>query len=375
MGEIKGNNETSKRMSDARMSIAQHSVFFSALLFRLEYIEKEVGTMATDGRRLFYDPGFVEKLNNNEIKGVIVHEILHCCYNHFERIGIRDRRIWNIACDFAINPIVIESGYQLPEGALIDEKYTGKTAEWIYNDLIEKGERMPNFQSIGDVIPPPPGSEDAQDGSEQLATDWERYVIHAAQEAQKGNDKVPADLERFIGEICKPKINWKDALRRFVQMQSKSDYTWKMPNTRYISQGMYLPSMQSESMPPMVVAVDTSGSVGPSELSAFSAEIQSIADEVKPERVVVIYCDARINAVEEYYPGDFIELKPKGGGGTSFVPVFEWISKQSDEFSCCVYLTDLYGNFPSSEILPTIWAATSDQPVPFGDVVRLEVGE
>jgi predicted metal-dependent peptidase len=276
---------------------------------------------------------------------------------------------WNYAADYAINPSIIESKLELPPDALIDVAYYGQSAEEIY-DKIPKDNQSTSC-GIGEVMAP--GSGEAITGVEaNTESDWRVATVRAAQ-AAKMHGKLPASLERLIDGIVNPKVDWRTTLQHLVQQAlAKDDYSWKMPNSRYVASGLYLPSLQSERIPPMVIAVDTSGSIGSTELAEFSAEINAIAAQCKPESIVVIYCDARVNRIEEYEPGDYIELKPVGGGGTNFKPAFTYVEDQALEPCVLIYLTDMHGSFPEcAPEYPVIWASTTDQGAPFGSVVNI----
>ena len=123
-----------------------------------------------------------------------------------------------------------------------------------------------------------------------------------------------------------PKVDWRDVLRRYLSAAAKSDYAWTPPNRRYIARGLYLPSLRSETLGPVVVAVDTSGSIDDATLAAFSAETTAILDEAAPEAIHVVYCDPRRSPDRTLQAGDVIDLTPHGGGGTAFRPVFDWIA-------------------------------------------------
>jgi predicted metal-dependent peptidase len=134
-----------------------------------------------------------------------------------------------------------------------------------------------------------------------------------------------------------------------------------------------MPSLRSETMPPMVVAIDTSGSVNNLMVSQFASEINAIVDEVQPETVHVVYCDAAIQGVDVFEKGEPITIVPKGFGGTDFRPVFKWIEDQALTPSCLVYLTDMAGRFPEAEPdYPVLWGDTDgDYPAPWGETVRV----
>ena len=130
----------------------------------------------------------------------------------------------------------------------------------------------------------------------------------------------PANLARPLHENRQSKQDWRALLREFVAATSPCDYRWTPPNRRYIASGLYLPSVERAGVGTIVVAVDTSGSIGEEELEQFAGEISSISDEAKPEAIHIVYCDAAVQSTQQFGPSEPIELEPKGGGGTDFRP-------------------------------------------------------
>lgn len=394
-----------QRITAARAALILDQPFFGSLALRLPIIPSaDVDTFATDGKAMFYNPQFAATLTNHELQGVIAHEVLHVANGHAWRKNGRNHEQWNQAADFAINPIIADAGMVLPAGGLNDPRFTGQSAEAIYSAIAQKPEPDPNGQpqagngnddGNGQQSPqnapgqPQTGQNDQQqpspgngcgcgevldapaDEATELEAEWQVATAQAAQ-AAKAQGKLPGSLARLVEKILTPQIDWKAALRRFVQQQAKADYSWKMPNRRYMPQGLYLPSLQSESFPPLVVAVDTSGSIGNDELSAFAAEVQAVLDECQPEALHVVYCDARINHVDRYEPGDTVKMQAHGGGGTDFRPVFAHVAAEIEDAAAVVYLTDGYGSYPDAETIPTLWVMTSDQTAPHGETVRLQ---
>lgn len=185
---------------------------------------------------------------------------------------------------------------------------------------------------------------------------------------------MPAGLVRTVQEALKPKVCWEDELRRFCTAVARDDLSWLRANRRYMQRKIYMPSLRSEGMGPMVVVVDTSGSIGAHILGVFEKEINAIAEDMRPEAIYVVYCDAAVAKTEEYDVEDLpIKLKPSGGGGTDFRPPFQWIEQQGLEPACVVYLTDLMGAFPQHEPeWPVLWAATNGGKAPWGDTVQVQ---
>jgi predicted metal-dependent peptidase len=122
------------RIQKARTTLLLDHPFFGSLLFRLKGREnRSIATMATDGVSLYYNPAFVDTLNSATLAGVLAHEVMHPALQHHVRRSGRDPRRWNEACDYAINPLLLDAGLSLPDGVLVDHRFRGMSAEQIYN--------------------------------------------------------------------------------------------------------------------------------------------------------------------------------------------------------------------------------------------------
>ena len=148
--------------------------------------------------------------------------------------------------------------------------------------------------------------------------------------------------------------------------------------------GVYLPRIRSERVGPMVFGWDTSGShYDKHTQESTAAEVTEIIRSVEPEKIYVAYCDAQLQGTLELEPGDTPKWKPRGGGGTDFRPVFEWVEKEGIEPVCMVFMTDCMGSFPSEEPpYPVLWLSTiepsklhASYTPPFGEVVFLDLQE
>lgn len=366
-----------KRLTQARTALVLDAPFFGALALRLPLeADPSIETACTDGTRIRYNPGFIDSLDAAQLKGLLAHEVLHCTNGHPWRMEKRDPRKWNTAADLAINPLLKEAGFILPPGGLdASPDFVGLSAEAIYNRLPNdegengKGNDKPG---PGEVEAPAPGTQ-AADQAAEIEADWKAATIQAAK-AAAAMGKLPGSLARLVEEIKRPRVDWRAELRRFVQQTARNDYAWRKPAARYMHAGLYLPGLQSEQMPPLVVCIDTSGSIDPGTLAAFGAEVQSIADETRPEALHVVYCDARINRTEMHEPGDLITLQSVGGGGTDFRPPFAWVDAEGIQPAALVYLTDLEGPAPAAAPdYPVLWACTNPRKTaPWGITLPME---
>jgi predicted metal-dependent peptidase len=391
-----------ERIRKARTALLLDHPFFGSLLFRLKSEEdRAIPTMATNGVVLRYNPVFVDTLNAATLAGVLAHEVMHPALQHHTRRAKRDPRRWNEACDYAINPLLLDAGLSLPDDVLVDLRFRGMSAEQIYNlreaeaqpqsdeqseseqntgsesnDSAdgEKGGGTPSVPEsqggIGQVIDAPEAGDDAPSTEEQQR-DWEIAVNQAATVAQQAG-KVPAGLKRTLEGAAEAQVDWRELLRRLWSDTIPADSSWMRPNRRHIWSGLYLPGVVREGAGEIAIAVDCSGSVNARQLRLFEAEIRSILEGQRPERVHVLYFDAEVHKVDTYAAGEMLHLDPVGGGGTEFGPCFDWLNEHGIHPQTMVFLTDLYGSFPeSAPDYPVLWASTGGHQAPFGSVIPM----
>jgi len=395
------------RIQKARTTLLLDHPFFGTLLFRLGgKASRSVATMATDGVSLFYNPEFVDTLNAAELAGVLAHEVMHPALQHHTRRGDRSPTRWNMACDYAINPILVDAGLTLPKDVLSDSRFRGMSAERIYN-LIEEDEKqegssgesggqsgigsaapedgsLQNDESgnepqapstpggVGQVLDAPePEAESGASVAEQ-AREWQ-IAVEQAETVAKVAGKLPGSAVRAKEASQAARVDWRELLRRAWSDTMPADYSWTCPNRRHVWAGLYLPGITSEGVGEIAIAVDCSGSISPRQLGLFEAEIRSILAGQRPRLVHVLYFDTAVQKVETYQAGQPVSLSPVGGGGTDFTPCFDWLREHGIVPQYLVFLTDLCGRFPSeAPTFPVIWASTETQRAPFGQVVPME---
>ncbi|MFC5861749.1 VWA-like domain-containing protein [Acidicapsa dinghuensis] len=399
---MRNESPASLRIQKARTALVLDHPFFGSLLFRLkDRPSTAIKTMATDGVSLLWNPEFVETLNAATLAGTLAHEVMHPALRHHLRRSGRDPKRWNIACDYAINPLLVDAGLKLPEGVLLENRFRGMSAEQIYNLLEPEEGSDPDSDNdervaasddtngspaqnesgdpsapemdggIGQVLDAPTPS-DGSPSVEEQAREWEIAVKQAMTVAQQAG-KMPTGLDRTMEGVAAAAVNWRELLRRLWSETTVADYSWMRPNRRYLWRGLYLPGVVKEGVGEIVIAVDCSGSISGRQLRLFEAEARSILDGQRPERVYVLYFDAVVQKVEVYEAGQPISLNPVGGGGTEFGPCFEWVEECGTVPQTMVFLTDLYGSFPTSApSYPVLWASTGRRQAPFGDVIPMQ---
>ena len=399
---MKNETSNSQRIQKARTALLLDHPFFGSLLYRLKDRESlAVKTMATDGVSLLWNPEFVETLTAATLAGTLAHEVMHPGLHHHLRRSGRDPKRWNIACDYAINPLLVDAGLKLPEGILLENRFRSMSAEQIYNlleseedsdaDSEDKQQATASTESqsgpegsesketsapetdggIGQVLDAPRESDDSPSEQEQ-AREWGIAVKQAMTVAQQAGT-MPAGLDRAMEGVAEAAVNWRELLRRLWSESTVADYSWMRPNRRHLWNGLYLPGAVREGVGEIVIAVDCSGSISGRQLRLFEAEARSILEGQRPERVYVLYFDAVVQKVEIYEAGQPISLNPVGGGGTEFGPCFEWVAERSMMPQTMIFLTDLYGSFPpSAPSYPVLWASTGRRQAPFGEVIPMQ---
>ncbi len=396
-----------KRAEKAQIRTLLHVPFFAPGIARLPVVFDDVTeTACTDGKEVRFGTKFFDSLTDDQVVTVLCHEVCHCMLGHLWRAAAGcDWEQWNIATDHAVNLMLKEFSAQVMAGGLADPfpfpdpqdaycadpQYAGLAEEVIYGKLPKrppggggnkpgKGGKagqgkpgagsMPSFGQMTQPKNPTPANKQAQ---KQLANQWQNALVQAAQMA-KGRGDLPGSMERLIDGIINPKVPWQEILRSWLREQASDDWDFTQPAPEYSDGDFLMPSMRSEKIGTVVFATDTSGSINHDLLKVFQGEKQNCMDDMRPSKVVDIYCDTAINLVKEYQAGDTIGKQAPGGGGTSFVPVWEHIETMPERPKAIVYLTDLDGDFGSDPGVPVIWVTwTKGGNAPFGEVVY--VGE
>lgn len=361
----------------ARTALILGSPFFAHLCMMLkikEVTDGSVPTAATDGDYIYYEPVWISKLKDAEVKAVMMHEVLHVVMMHMLRRGSRDHYIWNMACDYAINPIIKDlPNHPLPAGALYRHDFAGKSAEFIYDKLMEEKTNAPpeDTWSLGGVIDhPQSGTATAQEVEQQ----WKQTIASAVMTGRM-TGSLPQGLDRYIDKLMNPKLPWQELLQAFISNNARNDYRFQKPNKRYAHAGLYLPSLDTPELGLIGVIIDTSGSVNNKQLNVFASELAATLSLYPGSEAEVMYVDHALEA-HEHVTADDIRLdglKAKGGGGTSFVPGFEYMKEEGIEPVLTVYFTDGYCNdFPEAPDHPVLWVIYSGDDsfkAPFGEVV------
>lgn len=381
-------------ISKAKAGLILDQPFFASMLLTMPIVEdSSVKTMATDGDSILFNPDWSGKLSIGEMTFVLAHEVLHCVFQHMVRRGEREPNRWNQAADYVINDVLVRERIgSMPHGGLLDSKLVQRgdgTAEGVYKLLPESASKNgagskggaldevrdagsnPKLDEDGNPIPGSGSKPDAATLSQKEAEMRVRFT--QARNAAKMQGKMSAGLDRLVSELVKTRTDWRSILRRFITERTKTDFSFAKPKRRFLAEDIILPSLTGEKIGLVAVAVDCSGSVDQDLLNKFSAELNAIAEDSKTDMLKIVYFDAKVLRVDTVteFPH---ELKPIGGGGTRFSPIFAEINSWETAPVACVVLTDLQcSDFGDCPDYPVLWASTDrDDGAPFGEIVKIQ---
>jgi predicted metal-dependent peptidase len=355
--------------------ILDHPFFASLLLSMPMIIDESVKTMATNGDEVRINPQFVDKLTLPETVFVLAHETMHCVFQHMHRRGDRQHNRWNQAADYIINDTIVNERIgSMPQGCLHNSKLVQQgdgTTEGVYKLLPEVNEgKSPGDKggALDDV------NDAAQDQATMSQKESEmRVKIVQASNAAKMQGKLSGGMERIVKQFTKSHVDWRAVLRRFLSERAKVEYSYARPKRRFLADDINLPSLSGEKLGSVVVAVDCSGSINEEVLGKFSVEVNAICQDVHPSMIHVVYFDSEVLKQDTYIGDEEIKLKPVGGGGTAFSPVFKHIEDQDLNPIAIVFLTDLEcDDFGPAPYAPVLWASTHEGTAPFGEVVLIK---
>ena len=364
--------EVREMLITARVGLLLKASFFGNLATRLKLVNADewCSTAATDGRNFYYNTRFIKMLRPKEIEFLFGHEVLHCVYDHFGRRGSRDPQLFNIANDYCVNADLIKHrvGEKITSvPCLHDPKYDGMSSEEIYDLLYEKAEKIDIGKLLDQMIDEhldgegdPDGDSDGEevDGSgkgkgrpkltaeeRQQIKDEIKEAMLAAAATVDGAGNLPAGVKRLIQELTEPKMNWRELLRMQLESTIKSDYTWMRASRKGWHMDAVMPGMKLDPMIDIAVALDASGSISETMLKDFLGEVQGIMDSFPAYRIHVVTFDTEAYNPAQYNSenlDDICDYEVKGGGGTDFDCVFNYLKENEIEPKRLVMFTDGY---------------------------------
>ena len=392
------------------MRSKQFAAFAGLFMVGKTTVEDCIPTATTNGRDAHYGRRFVDTLTDKELAFLVMHENMHKCYRHlttWRKLYEENRALSNAACDYVINITLVdldpdEELIAMPRDkqtgklmGLLDAKFRGMNAFEVFNILKEELKNRPTRGS-GEGEGEGEGDSDSEEPDDDATTgddnttvgdqpktfddhDWDgakemdnkeletlqRDIDQALRQGAIYASKVGASAPLAVGDLLKPKINWRAVLRQFitVSLRDRDSPSWRKAHKRYLWQDIILPSIMGKKLKRLGVCIDTSGSIQGSLLTAFLSELNGVVESVKPDRVDVLYWDTDIRAHETYTKiraGEIVSrTRPHGGGGTTPDCIPPYVQNKQLEFDAIVVLSDGYmGSSPPAWAgirAPVLW--------------------
>ncbi|CAC9601908.1 Sll7028 protein [uncultured Gammaproteobacteria bacterium] len=399
------------KLTKARTQLILDRPFLGNLVLRLPLVAADswCKTSATDAKSFYYNPEFIDSLNKHQIKFVLIHEALHCALTHFARRGNRTKHKWDLACDFAINPLLVKEGFHPPIDVPIFQQYAGMIAEEIYPMIDDNLNQEPMDQHLYDdqanddskqsdggmredqlqqePKPQSKANEGEQGGAsslaqqpailrpdeiEKLATQWQKNLASSAQIAQQAG-KLDGEFAKLVDFFLQPQVSWQSLLAQYMSALARDDFSYSRPSRR--SGEAILPALKSHQID-ITVAIDTSGSISQEEVDEFVSEVNAIKANLRAS-ITLIACDDKLS---EHSPWRFeawdalqFPASLGGGKGTNFNPVFDYINAQDKVCDVLIYFTDAKGKFPEIEPnYPVMWLVKGKEVIPWGARIQLQ---
>ena len=411
-----------KRAHVALMKHPETALYSGVMLMGTSEVVDAAFTAYTDGINKRYSRTFLETITDEaKCRGLILHENLHVALKQvpYGRGMFKENaKMANLAADFVVNDIIenikgtiggsSEPIVRLPDGAVHDDMFHNWSMREVYNYLKQhakpcpkppKGQKGQKGQKgEGDDQ----GSDPPEGGGQGNGDEWDTVTVNGKtydisqqdehdfdkmldgmshEEVKEINDAIDkalreggmlagrmgAKVPRVISELLKPKVDWREALRDFVSssMKGKDEFTWRRLNKRQMANDIYLPSVENETIGEVIIAIDTSGSIGLQQLTEFASELVSICDLCAPEKVRVLWWDTAVHG-EQVFKDNYQNiaglLKPQGGGGTHAGCVADYINREKLQAECVIMFTDGYveDNVKWNISSPTLWMVTQN---------------
>jgi predicted metal-dependent peptidase len=395
--------EVREKLITARVGLLLRASFFGNLATRLKLVNADewCSTAATDGRHFYYNSRFIDMLKPKEIEFLFGHEVLHCVYDHFGRRGDRDPMLFNVANDYAVNGDLKKhrvGEFITSVPCLYDSKYEGMSSEEIYDDLYENAEKI-NLSDLvdkllDDHLDGEGDSDSDDDGDEkdgrgkkpklsaeerQKIKDEIKEAVLSAAAASDGAGNLPAGVKRLIQDMTAPKMNWRELLRMQLESTIKSDFTWMRASRRGWHMDAVMPGMKNDELIDIAIGIDASGSIDERMLKDFLSETQGIMDQFQSYKIHIFTFDTRVYNPAQYNSDNLdtiCDYEVKGGGGTDFDAIYNYLKEEQIEPKRLVVFTDGYpfGSWGDENYADTVWIIHGNTTVvpPWGQYAYYE---
>jgi predicted metal-dependent peptidase len=381
-------HDARERLVTARIGLLLRHSFFGNLATRLTLINADewCSTAATDGQKFYYNSRFIMMLKPKEVEFLVAHEVLHVVYDHMGRRGTRDPQIWNIADDYCVNADLKRhkiGQFITTVPCLYEQKYDGKAAEEVYDDLMKNVQKISVDDLIDQLLDDHMDGDGDSDGDsdgdqegkgkgrpklsdeekERIRQEVKQAIINAAQSAEAG--QLPLGVERLIKQATDPVMPWRELIQTNLTSAIRTDYSWMRPSRRGWHMDAIMPGMTPGEEIDVVVAIDMSGSISNKQAQQFLGEIGGMMDSFDGYKVHVFCFDT-----ETYNPQDFTSenldsidnYEPMGGGGTDFDCIFDYLKKVGNVPKRLICFTDGYpcGSWGDPDYCDTTWIIHGD---------------
>ena len=228
------------------------------------------------------------------------------------------------------------------------------------------GEVMDSFRPQDQTSDQPGSAATDETLKNEEEKKWDE-AMHQALSIAKAEGKAPGQVSETIRDAHAGTLDWRTLLRQYMVDAVKRDYSWSVPNRRFIDGGLYLPSIRTDGIESIAVIIDTSASIWcrPQILEMFWSEVRQVVLDIQPEEVIVLQVDTVLQDIGEYSMGELPgEIELKGRGGTDFRPGFAWLEEQGKQPGVCLYLTDMEcTSYPDTEPqFSVLWINWADPP-------------
>ena len=349
--------------------------FFANLLLNISIVPNtEIETARTNGLVIQFNPDFFLGLSKDDRLYVLMHEVLHIALMHPLRAHGKKQKLWMVACDHVVNLILNSYGMYFSGPQLMDKRFKDMTAEKVYRLLYEEDNK--DEPDMDDQEQPSSG-EQQQQMEQQVQDTLVKASVQTEMNGQS-TDGIPGELQKMFNELNNPTIPWNILLQRFLQETAKNEYLFTRPNRRYFPK-FYLPSLQGEGLSRIDFVVDTSGSIGNKEFTAFLTEVDQVLKQYKPEKIGFSQFDHKYRGTELIDKfTDITSVKMKGGGGTDISTTMKHLAEEVKDTKAIIVFTD--GYLETNVIqpnVPVLWAVY-DNPnfkAHFGETVHFKLEE
>ena len=402
--------ETKDRLITSRVQLLLNNGFFGNLATRLQLQDASdwCPTAATDGRFFFYNKEFIDSLDDEELIFLMGHEVLHNVYDHMDRRGNRDPRLWNIANDYVVNMDLVENniGKKITKVQIcFDYKYQNMFSDEVYDDLFENAEHITEETldmhldySDGedgdgqgakgntdggdeDKSGPPQYSEEER---RQIKDEMKEAIMNAAKGA--GNKDVPKGVRHMIKNLTNPELDWRELLATNIQSVVKNDFTFMRPARKGIQEGVYLPGMEYDQDLDVFCFIDSSGSMMDDMLRDLCSEVKGIMEQYTNFKLRLCFFDTDTYTIHEFDStniDDIHDIEVEGGGGTEFDCMFDRLKAEDIIPQKLIVFTDGYpwGSWGDEDYCDTLFIVHGAghggrTPVaPYGVTVKYKANE